>query len=107
MKPGGQYRKGRALEKRAQAELEEKGYLVIRAAGSKGPVDLVAIPSEDAQRRDGFFMRLIQVKARRHIRPADREALKILSQKFPVTPILVELWTYEDRAPGFKRETVL
>ncbi len=36
------YRKGRSLEWRAKKELQEEGYVVIRSAGSKGPVDLVA-----------------------------------------------------------------
>ncbi len=37
------YQRGVIIERRAQAELEALGYLVIRAAGSKGPADLVAI----------------------------------------------------------------
>jgi Holliday junction resolvase len=37
------YTRGVVIERRAQAELEALGYLVIRAAGSKGPADLVAI----------------------------------------------------------------
>ena len=47
------YERGVIIERRAQAELEAQGYLVIRAAGSKGPADLVAI---------GAGVRLIQCK---------------------------------------------
>lgn len=36
------YRKGRSLEWKAKKELQLEGYLVIRSAGSKGPIDLVA-----------------------------------------------------------------
>ncbi len=36
------YKKGRSLEWRAKRQLQTEGYVVIRSAGSKGPVDLVA-----------------------------------------------------------------
>ena len=48
------YRRGVEAERRARDELETQGYLVIRAAGSKGPIDLVAIGVD--------HLRLIQVK---------------------------------------------
>ena len=37
------------MERKAKAELEEKGYLVVRSAGSKGPADLVAIKIRQIQ----------------------------------------------------------
>jgi Holliday junction resolvase len=36
------YRAGADLERAARKVLEENGYFVVRSAGSKGPVDLVA-----------------------------------------------------------------
>lgn len=36
------YDRGRALEYRARDALRSDGYLVVRAAGSKGPADLLA-----------------------------------------------------------------
>jgi Holliday junction resolvase len=39
----GQYQRGTALENRVRKRLEANGYFVIRSAGSKTPVDLVAI----------------------------------------------------------------
>jgi Holliday junction resolvase len=39
------YAKGRGFEQRARVRLEERGYFVVRSAGSKTPVDLVAIKS--------------------------------------------------------------
>jgi len=37
------YRTGRRFEVRVRAALERDGWLVLRAAGSKGPADLVAL----------------------------------------------------------------
>ena len=38
-----QYRRGADFERALKKHLESKGYFVVRSAGSKGPVDLVAI----------------------------------------------------------------
>ena len=51
------YASGRAVEWKARDELTRAGYTVIRSAGSKGPVDLVAF--------DGKGVLLVQVKATR------------------------------------------
>ena len=37
------YSRGAAFERKVKKVYEEKGYTVVRAAGSKGPIDLVAI----------------------------------------------------------------
>lgn len=57
------YTKGARLERCVRKELEAQGYIVIRSAGSKGVVDLVAF--------DARLIRLIQVKAHGAARPAD------------------------------------
>jgi Holliday junction resolvase len=41
------YAKGRGFEQRARSRLEQRGYFVVRSAGSKTPVDLVAIKSNE------------------------------------------------------------
>ena len=48
------YRRGVLIELRAAHELQAAGYLVIRAAGSHGPADLVAVGE--------YVVRLIQCK---------------------------------------------
>ena len=48
------YEKGRATEYWARDKLRQSGYLVVRSAGSKTPIDLVAIGALE--------VRLIQVK---------------------------------------------
>ena len=52
------YQRGRSAEYRSKKWLESEGFLVVRAAGSKGPIDLVAIP------RDGstHCVKIVQVK---------------------------------------------
>ena len=60
------YTTGRRLEYRARDELIAQGYTVVRSAGSKGPIDLVAI---------GCHVRLIQIKSGPP-RPSDRKRLR-------------------------------
>ena len=76
------YAAGRRLEYRARDELIAQGYTVVRSAGSKGPIDLVAI---------GRTVRLIQVKARSP-RRADRLKLAAVS-----TPrgVQREIWQWQ------------
>src|SRR5262245_57930602 len=65
------YRKGRRLEHRARKLLEDAGFSVVRAAGSKGPADLVAF--------DAIGFRLISVKsAGRYASAIEREVLQLL-----------------------------
>lgn len=55
--PNSNYNRGRAYEYRAKKELEAQGYSVIRAAGSHGPFDLIAVP-----RTPGWLVRCVQIK---------------------------------------------
>jgi len=54
---GKRYKRGALLERRVKKLLEKDGYYVVRAAGSKGIADLVAIKNSQAY--------LIQVKSER------------------------------------------
>lgn len=93
------YARGRQIEWKARDELARAGYLVIRAAGSKSPVDLVAIGAGD--------VRLIQCKRtkRGNASSAVRDALKELQtiERPPYT--CVEVWLWRDRK-GFERITL-
>ena len=59
------YQRGRTAEYRSKKWLENEGYLVVRSAGSHGPIDLVAIPADTTE--EGYFatrcVQVIQVKA--------------------------------------------
>jgi Holliday junction resolvase len=66
------YRKGADFERRVLKHLEKQGYVVFRAAGSKSPVDLVAL-------RSGEVM-LVQCRVDGRLR-GDREKLALLGQE--------------------------
>lgn len=57
------YLRSRARETSKKHELEKEGYFVIRAAGSKGFADLIAIrPSPNCQFPELYEVRFIQIK---------------------------------------------
>jgi len=80
--------KGRRAEWRARQLLEQTGYVVLRAAGSKGPVDLAAW--------DGVSLRLVSVKSgTTYCSAIEREGLQLM----PRPPLAsVEIWRYPNRA---------
>ena len=78
--------KGRKRELRARRMLEECGFEVVRAAGSHGLFDLVAISSKG--------IRLIQVKTNRKPPPAEMEALREF--KAPGCCATKEVWVFHD-----------
>lgn len=74
------YAKGARLERLARHELERRGYAVIRSAGSKGAVDLVAFSPHR--------ILLVQVKGGR-VTSADKQKLAA----FPAPKIVRrQLW---------------
>lgn len=80
-------RKGARLERKSKQLLEDCGYTVIRAAGSKGPFDLIAF--------NGGCIRLIQIKANRKPGPAEREQMSMVEHPKNCT---VEMWLWKDYA---------
>lgn len=80
--------KGRRSEHKARHLLERSGFHVMRAAGSKGPVDLIAW--------DAVSLRFISVKSgTRYCSAIEREGLQLM----PRPPLAsVEIWRYPDRA---------
>ena len=87
--------KGRRAEHKARASLIAAGYVVVRAAGSRGPIDLVAWHQT--------ALRLLQVKCgTARVSRAERAALVALPRPVGAS---VEVWTYRDhaRAPQVER----
>lgn len=68
------YRSGYRFERRVRAVLEREGYVVIRAAGSKGPADLVAL-------RRGHPPVLVQCKRGGRIGKDERRALSETTER--------------------------
>jgi Holliday junction resolvase len=67
--PNRNYQRGRAFEYRVKRYLEAEGYFVVRAAGSKGCADLVAI-------RKGYAPELVQCKLGRFTHRELRKLVK-------------------------------
>ena len=93
--------KGTRLERIAKRRLEEKGYVVIRAAASRGPFDLVALKSttstpEAAQNESGeaYPVLCVQVKANR--KPT-KDQVEVMSN-FSVAS---EVWVHRDRVDAW------
>lgn len=93
--------KGTRLELRARKELEALGYLVVRAAGSLGPVDLVGIPENTGRLRYPRATKLIQVKANRNPRSPEMAELRRLRRKLSRDKFAVEIWRFNDRDKDF------
>jgi len=66
------YRKGARFERRVKRYLEERGYFVVRSAGSKGKFDLIAVRKEI----DGNVEVVgIQCRVSKRLKKGEREAL--------------------------------
>lgn len=89
------YQKGARLERLARASLQRQGYRVMRSAGSKGAIDLVAWNTQE--------VRFIQCKSAGATRPKDRKALEVLPRPAFAT---VELWERSGLVDGFKVEVI-
>ena len=79
------YDNGRNLEYRVKTILEAAGWHVVRAAGSKGPADLVAI-------RHGHVA-LLQVKGNGALPTIEWNALWLAAHRSGATPV----WVWRDQ----------
>lgn len=83
------YRNGAELERAAKHLLEDNGYFVVKAGGSKGAADLVAL-------KPGEIL-LVQCKTDGYLRPGERLALVELAADLAAIPLTGE-WHKEGRA---------
>ncbi|KUF18419.1 restriction endonuclease [Streptomyces silvensis] len=81
-KPRSNYARGRDLEHRVRNHLREQGYEVLRTAGSKSKVDLVALKSGQ--------MLFVQCKRSGALPPAEWNGLWDLAQMVGAVPVLAE-----------------
>lgn len=87
------YAAGRRLEWKARKALEAQGYFVIRSAGSKGPVDLVAFHP------DKPWPCFVQCK-RSRFAPKERDALIELAISLQAVPVGADPTGIRDLATG-------
>lgn len=73
--------RGDYFERQTRDALTDSGWLIIRAAGSLGPADLVAL-------RNGSMPLLLACKTSKRISPAERMALIIAAQQAGARPLL-------------------
>jgi len=92
-------RRGVDAELKARKTLELDGWLVVRAAGSKGPFDLIALK----QRGHETLVRCIQVK--RGAVEVGAELVKMA--QLPNSELVsLELWLYQPRRPWDVRRLI-
>ncbi len=83
------YSDGRRLEYAARDALAADGYTVLRSAGSKSPVDLVAFKLDE--------ILFVQCKASSHLGPAERDTLRALASLIHAVPLEAR-WVKDGRA---------
>ncbi len=91
-----QYKRGYNFELAVKKKWEERGYWVIRAAGSHGKADLVALINDS----DQCLVYLIQCKLKGAISLQDREELSKLAFDLGCTSVLA----YKDNNNVYKEE---
>lgn len=92
------YQRGYRAELAAVTELKQEGYQALRAAGSKGPFDLIAWNAET--------VRFVQVKRVRNGNNGLAKAAREL-EAVPVPPYArKELWVWRDREGFVERRVV-
>lgn len=79
----------------------DRGYVVVRSAGSLGPVDLVCIPGASCAEAP-FFVILVQVKPRPLWR-AERKLLEDLRKLLPKGLVRIEGWVLAFRKPAYRQ----
>lgn len=83
------YEIGAAFERRVKKYFEDRGYFVIKSAGSKSPVDLVCLKLGDNI--------LVQCRTRGNLTPEEEQRLSALGKRLGCTAKLAyrqnsELW---------------
>ena|SRR5258708_27510120 len=71
----GPYRRGAAFERHVQQVLESRGWNTLRAAGSKGPFDIVAWPGNTATFTKAPGVVFIQCKRNGQLLPSERDKM--------------------------------
>ena len=79
--PNSNRRRGDYFERRAKATLERETFVVVRAAGSLGPADLVAL-------KQGCPPWLVSCKLGGYLRPLERQGLADAAARAGALPLM-------------------
>jgi len=82
------YHRGRNFEYRVKKYLEEKGYFVVRSAGSHGIFDLIAIEKLDYGVSYDNFVYGIQCRVDGKVKKEEIEEMKKIYENFGIIPII-------------------
>ena len=89
--PNLNYQRSRAKEYAVKKQLENEGYYCIRASGSHGVADIVAISPSPCNLGDHFIVRFIQIKCSEKIK-VKKETIKV--EETPCGLVNVEYWQF-------------
>lgn len=95
-KPPNNYKRGTAIEYRIKTMLELKGWFVVRSAGSKGVLDLIAVNKKG----EIFALQAKRTKAKTIPWSSYKEEILVLEEfarEFGSPKMKVEFWVWKDR----------
>ena len=92
----GNFTRGRRVEYLARDHLREQGYCVVRTAGARSPVDLVA-----GKRREVLFVRTLRLRSPvadvREVATRFRGDIVRLQEVYRRVELPVQFWIFTDR----------
>lgn len=94
---------GARFEREVRAHLESLGYDCMRSAGSKGVVDLVAVPGSDEAVGGASVLFLQMKRSNPVLPPAERTALLGLCLRAGALPIVA--WRPDSTGPEYRMLT--
>lgn len=100
--PNKNYLRSRARETKVKNEFQSKGYYAIRAAGSKGVADVVAIKPSDCGHGEHFDVRFIQIKVSENLR---KEKTIFKTEEVPFGLINVEYMKFPVKSKKWHEHT--
>lgn len=95
-KPPNNYKRGTEIEHKIRNILETAGWFVVRSAGSKGLLDLIAINAKG----EIFAIQAKRTKAKNVPWSKYKEEIGLLedfARKYPCPNMKVEFWVWKDR----------
>lgn len=100
------YEKGRRYEYKEKKIWEEDGYLVIRSAGSKSPIDLVAVPCSLVEEQPFILIQLKSGNSKPNIK-SDIGLSWLCRTRVPENCRKIVVWYYQKEGKGKAKRIVV
>ena len=93
--PNSSYLYSANVERKVKAQLEEEGWYAVRAAGSKGKADVIAIRPDGDEIYGNYEVRFIQIKTSK-----TRKNFKInyVEEQVPFGKVKIEMWMFPHKS---------